>query len=183
MLADLAAVRRRLFDGVAGRIPREEWSERAGGGPSLNHLILHLARHQDLAVNTAIRNRRPLFAEHCAALGLGDQPPGSGLAEAEDTAITAALPADPLLAYAAAVFDQTAAWMERVGTMALDTVPDTPRRFGQLAELPADEFDWLYAMWTDQPVWWLVQWPVLGHGNNHVGEATGLRNRLGHSPF
>jgi hypothetical protein len=183
MLADLAAVRRRLFDGVVGRVPREQWAERAGGGSSLNHLILHLARHQDLAVNSAIRNRPPLFSDHREALGLAEAAPGAALPEAEDPAITGALPADALLAYTTAVFDQTASWMERVGTMALDTVPDTGRRFRQLATLPADEFDWLYAMWNGKPVWWLVQWPVLGHGNNHVGEATGLRNRLGHSPF
>jgi hypothetical protein len=30
---------------------------------------------------------------------------------------------------------------------------------------------------------WLVQWPVIGHGNAHVGEMISVRNRLGYSPF
>ena len=38
-------------------------------------------------------------------------------------------------------------------------------------------------MWLDRPVWWLLQWPVLGHGNAHVGEAISVRNRMGLSPF
>jgi len=32
-------------------------------------------------------------------------------------------------------------------------------------------------------VWWFLQWPVLGHGHAHVGEAISVRNRMGLSPF
>jgi hypothetical protein len=32
-------------------------------------------------------------------------------------------------------------------------------------------------------LWWFVQWPVIGHGNAHVGEGISLRNRMGLSPF
>jgi hypothetical protein len=183
MLADLASVRARLFDGVLARIPEQLWAEPLGGGSSLNHLLLHLARHQDLAVNTAIRNRPPLFAEHRSALGLDGAPPGAGLGETEARAVTAELPPDALRDYVTAVFEQSNGWLTRVGSMALDTVPDTARRLSQLADLPRDDFGWLYSMWTEKAVWWLVQWPVIGHGHNHVGEATGLRNRMGLSPF
>jgi hypothetical protein len=49
--------------------------------------------------------------------------------------------------------------------------------------LSVGEVDWLHRMWADKPVWWLVQWPVVGHGHAHVGEAISVRNRMGLSPF
>ena len=38
-------------------------------------------------------------------------------------------------------------------------------------------------MWDGHTVDWFVQWPVLGHGQAHVGEAISVRNRMGLSPF
>ena len=45
--------------------------------------------------------------------------------------MTAAVALDPLLAYVDAVFDATRAWLDDVGTMALDTIPDTSRRLAE----------------------------------------------------
>jgi hypothetical protein len=67
--------------------------------------------------------------------------------------------------------------------MAFDTVPDTSRRLMNKANLSVDDVGWLHRMWADKPVWWLVQWPVVGHGHAHVGEAISVRNRMGLSPF
>jgi hypothetical protein len=93
------------------------------------------------------------------------------------------VPLDPLVTYVDAVFDATRSWLDNVGTLALDTVPDTGRRLTQLADLSTDAVDWLHRMWSDKPVSWLVQWPVIGHGHAHVGEAISVRNRMGLSPF
>jgi hypothetical protein len=51
------------------------------------------------------------------------------------------------------------------------------------AELSTQDVGWLHRMWSDKPVWWLVQWPIIGHGHAHVGEAISVRNRMGLSPF
>ena len=59
------------------------------------------------------------------------------------------------------------------GATASPTVPASTR----------DEFPWLYSMWAGKALWWFVQWPVIGHGHAHVGEAISLRNRMGLSPF
>jgi len=184
MLADLAGVRTKLFGSVLELVPPERWHEQAdGGGSSIAHLVLHLARHQDLAVNTAIRAHPPLFCDHAGHLGLGGASPGAGLAEREDTAVTAAVATEALVDYATAVFDTTREWLEPLGTLVLDAVPNTPYRLSTHAGITAEEFPWLHAMWREKALWWLVQWPVLGHGNAHVGEAIGVRNRMGLSPF
>ena len=75
-------MRGKLFDSVLRLVRAERWHEQAdGGGSTLAGLLLHIARHQDLAVNVVIRNHEPLFAAHCAALGLTHAGPGVGLAE------------------------------------------------------------------------------------------------------
>jgi hypothetical protein len=182
--AEHASLRDRLFDGIVSRVPTDRWSEQAdGGGSSIAWLLLHVARHQDLAVTTAIRDHQPLFASHRTALALDGAAAWAGLPEREDRGISLAVDPDRLVEYLAAVFDATDRWQGNVDSMALDTIPDTSERLERLAGITADDVDWLHRMWHERPVWWLVQWPVIGHGNAHVGEATSVRNRLGFSPF
>ncbi|MFT3852063.1 MAG: hypothetical protein QM733_04905 [Ilumatobacteraceae bacterium] len=104
------------------------------------------------------------------------------LGEDEDTAVTGAVDLDALVAYVGDVFDATTAWLERLGSLVLDSVPDTHRRLPDLAGIP-DSMGWLVQMWSGKAVWWLVQWPVIGHGHAHVGQASALRAALGFSPF
>lgn len=184
MTADLASVRAKLTSGVLRLVPEERWHEQAdGGGATISGLVLHLVRHHDLAVNTVIRDHEPLFLAHRTALGLDAHSPAVGLSEQEDRAATAGLPAAALVAYLEAVFDRTADWMAPLGSMVLDHTPPAAARLSRLAGLDHDEVPWLFGMWTDQPLWWLVQWPVIGHGHTHVGEAVSIRNRMGLSPF
>jgi hypothetical protein len=182
--ADLTGMRTRLFESVIAGVPMQRWHESAdGGGSSIVHLLFHLARHQDLAVSTAIRNHAPRFAEHRGALGLLDADAWVGLAEREDTLMSSRVAPEALVDYVNDVFAASTAWLGRVGTMALDTIPDSGRRLAELGDLPVDEVPWLHRMWSDKAVWWLVQWPVLGHGHAHTGEAISVRNRMGLSPF
>jgi len=88
-----------------------------------------------------------------------------------------------VLHYATDVFDATAAWLSPLGSMALDIEPNTAYRLTHRAGLDADKLPWLYSMWEGKALWWFVQWPVIGHGHAHVGEAISLRNRMGLSPF
>ena len=181
---DLESLRSKLTDSVLNVVPVARWAEQVdNGGSSITHLVLHIARHHDLAITTAIRNHRPIFEAHRESLALDDSAASVGLAERENQAVSAVVPPDALLQYFATVFDATTAWLADVGTMMLDTVPDTSQRLTAKAMLTVGEVDWLHRMWADKPVWWLVQWPVVGHGHAHVGEAISVRNRMGLSPF
>jgi hypothetical protein len=124
-----------------------------------------------------------MFAAHRRALGLDGTPASVGLPEREDTAVSHAVQRGQLLDYFEAVFDATSAWLADLGSMALDPPPGTGLRLESKAGLSTDEVGWLHRMWTDKPVWWLLQWPVIGHGHAHVGEAISVRNRMGLSPF
>jgi hypothetical protein len=184
MRSDLAGVRGKLFDSVVRLVPEDRWHEQAdGGGSTLTHLLLHIARHQDLAVTAVARAHDALYLEHRDALGLGGAPAGAGLAEKEDLEVSAAVAAAPLLDYVGAVFDATEAWLEPLGSLVLDHVPDSGTRLTRHGALDEADLPWLYGMWRDKPLWWFVQWPVIGHGNAHVGEGISVRNRMGLSPF
>ena len=184
MISDLAAVRSKLFDSVVKLVPADRWHEQVdGGGTTLAGLLLHVARHQDLAVNAVIRNHEPIFAAHREALGLADARASVGLTEQEDRSATALVSPAALLAFATAVFDGTAEWLSPLGSLALDIEPNMAYRLTHRAQLDADELPWLYSMWEGKALWWFVQWPVIGHGHAHVGEAIGLRNRMGLRPF
>lgn len=184
MLNDLAAVRAKLFDSVVALVPRERWLEQVdGGGSTVTHLLLHIARHQDLAVTTVVRNHDARFLAHRDALGLADASTAAGLGEREDLDVSRVVPADALLSYVTEVFEATREWLEPLGSMVLDHVPDAAHRLTHHGGLDRDEVPWLYGMWADRPIWWLVQWPVIGHGNAHVGEGISVRNRMGLSPF
>lgn len=181
---DLTGLRSRLFDSVVSGVPTQRWHESVdGAGSSIAHLLLHLARHHDLAVSTAIRNHPPRFTEHRSALGLADESAWAGLAEREDPQVSARVAPEALVDYVNDVFAASGSWLDRVGTMALDTIPDSGNRLRELGGLPVDDVPWLHRMWSGKAVWWLVQWPVLGHGHAHTGEAISVRNRMGLSPF
>jgi hypothetical protein len=184
MLTDLAGVRAKLLDSVAALIPTERWHEQVdGGGSTVTHLLLHIARHQDLAVNGVVRHEDALYLRHRHALGLADAPLGAGLAEKEDPAVSAQVHAEPLLAFVHEVFDTTQAWLQDLGPLVLDTVPDVAHGLTEHGRLAPADFPWLYGMWGGKAIWWFIQWPVVGHANAHVGEGISVRNRMGLSPF
>lgn len=182
---DHAFVLARFHSAISRQVPTEMWKHTDGdASSSIAWLLFHTTCHQDLALNTAIRNHPPLLAQHRQALGLAGFAPADGLTESEDRRVTEALELDALQDYVRAVNGATAAWIDKLSTMALDSVPASSYRLEHHAGIPPDgEMAWLHAMWSGKPVSWLVQWQCIGHGHAHVGEMVGIRNRLGLSPF
>jgi hypothetical protein len=177
-------LRSRVFGSVVNHVPVDRWHDQAdNGGSSLTWLLLHMARHHDLALTTVIRNKPPLFFAHRDALGLGAAGSAAGLSEHEDVTMSAVVAPDPMLDYLNDVFAASRRWLQRLSAMVLASVPDTTNRLTRKAELDPDEVGWLYSNWAGHTVDWYVQWPILGHGQAHVGEMISVRNRLGLSPF
>jgi hypothetical protein len=183
--AEHAAVRTRFDSSIREHVPARLWSaEPPGGGPSITHLVFHATFHQDLALNTAIRDHPPLLTQFRDGLGLAAAAPWAGLGEAEDRAVTASIDLDALDVYAETTHEATARWISRLSALALDSIPDTSRRLDDHAGIPHDgDMGWLHAMWQGKTVAWFLQWECIGHGISHVGEMTNVRNRFGLSPF
>ena len=184
--ADHTSVLTRFDNAIVMHVPVEQWKVSGGPdapSPSITWLLFHMTYHQDLALNTAVRNHRPVLAEHRDHLGIGHLPPSAGLSESEDRAVTDAVDIASLREYVDAVAAGTAGWITRLSSMALDTVPSASWRLEHKAGIPADgDLSWLHSMWTGKTVAWFVQWECIGHGHAHVGEMLAIRNRLGLSP-
>ena len=201
IITDLAAVRTRFRNGIVAHVPTERWKARLGGATtdgsdlagrsgstsrpssSIAGLLFHMSYHHDLAINTAVLGRPPLLTAHRDALGITDVAAVGGLAEREDPAIVDALDTAALVDYADAVIAATLEWMGHVAITSFDSIPDASWRIEQEAGVCRDHVPWLHDMWSGKPVSWFVQWEAIGHGHTHVGEMTGLRGQLGHSPF
>lgn len=186
MISDHAGVLGRFEQAIAAHVPRDRWTEQADdGGTSIAALLYHLTRHQDLAITVAVSGRTPVLAGHADALGVAGLSSSAGLSETEDRTLTARLDLTALQAYAAAVHASTQDVLAGPTdwSTALDETPATGERLETLAGVLAADVPWLHAMWGGKSVAWLVQWPGIGHGHAHVGEATSIRNRMGLSPF
>lgn len=181
---DHASVASRFQSAIVQHVPTQYWSQTPpGGGSSLTWLLFHMTYHQDLALNTAVRNQPPILAEHRQALGLDGFAAASGLSEAEDPAVTAAISVQNLRNYFDQVTASSATWISNLSSLALDSVPDAPWRLERKAAVAPHDVPWLFSMWIDKPVAWFVQWECIGHCHTHLGEMTSVRNRLGLSPF
>jgi hypothetical protein len=183
---DHASVLTRFDNAIVPHVPLEKWKLSgfaAAPSPSIAWLLFHMTYHQDLALNTAVRNRAPMLDHHRAALGIDHLPASAGLSESEDRNVTDAIDLAALRTYVDAVVAGTGLWISTLSTMALDSIPNASWRLEHKAGIPADgELSWLHAMWTGKTVAWFVQWECIGHRHAHVGEMLGIRNRLGLSP-
>jgi hypothetical protein len=178
-----AAVEARFEQSVVAVVPQERWTDSAGdGGSSIAFLALHVAYHEDLAVNAVLRGVPTILEAHRSALGLDGASRSLGLAEAEPPELAGALDLGALRAYSRAVHDATAGHLATLDLALLDTTAGGP---AGLAAAGVEETDvpWLYRMWDGKPAAWFVQWEAIGHRVNHVGEMVSVRNRLGLSPF
>jgi hypothetical protein len=188
MMSDHAGVMGRFDQAIVAHVPRARWTERVdGGGSSIAALLHHLVRHQDLAVHVAVGGADALWSSHVADLGLAGASPSAGLGETEDPTVTARLDLEALVTYARAVHDATQTWLAHWGDDGsleglLDEVPATGAHLEAVGVTQSD-VPWLHSMWGPRTVGWLLQWPGIGHGHAHVGEATSIRNRMGLSPF
>ncbi|MCU1479648.1 MAG: hypothetical protein JWQ19_434 [Subtercola sp.] len=170
----------RLRTQILGLVPRERQLERLPGANSVTWIVYHVARHAALALSVAtgtpgIHDSRLDVFGPVATRG------GNGLQEVQQPFTDSLDPAE-VEAYALRVFADVRTYLLSLTQGELDALPDVEAALDS-AGIEHDTFDWLYRLWADQPVAFLVRWPLIGHLTHHVGELTGMRNQMGLSPF
>ena len=152
-------------------------------------LVWHMARSQDWAVNTAIRDvpemimREPWSRSPLAVPGIG-----TGFELEEAVALAPRFHRADLLAYADAVHADTLSWLRTVDETILDQIPDlaahdarhpeyqTP---GFRAEMDSGpEHDEAVGSRGGLPVWIFLTSVSITHLHRHLGELDLLRNLL-----
>ena len=189
LVQQLETVNLRLHHSTLDLTPEELVAQPLLGVNPIAFLIWHMARSQDWAVNTAVRNvpevikREPWTGSPLAVPGIGT---GFDLKEAAIAAARFDLP--DLLSYADAVHGDTVAWLRTVDEATLDHIPDvaahdaphpeyqTP---GFRAEMDSGpEHDDAVGTKGGLPVWVFLASVSITHLHRHLGELDLVKDLL-----
>ena len=189
LVQQLQTVNLRLHHSTHDLSAQELVARPLSGVNPIGFLVWHMARSQDWAVNTAIRDvpevikREPWTRTPLAVPGIGT---GFELEEAATAATRFDLP--DLLRYADAVHEDTVAWLGSVDEAILDRIPDvaahdaahpeyqTP---GFRAEMDSGpEHDDAIGRKGGLPVWVFLASVSITHLHRHLGELDLVKGLL-----
>ncbi|GGF20855.1 hypothetical protein [Subtercola lobariae] len=180
LVAELDDTVNRLRSQILDIVPLDQQLGRLPGANSVTWITFHVARHAALALSV-VNETAGILDPRLDAFDARATRGGSGLHEVQQP-FTDTLDSAAVNAFAFSVFADVRSYLETLTDEALDALPDVETAL-DAAGVEHDTFDWLYRMWADQPIAFLVRWPLTGHLTHHVGELTGLRNQMGLSPF
>lgn len=146
-------------------------------------LVWHMARCEDVAVNTVLRGTQEVLDRDAwlPRLGLDTRHIGTGATAAEVAALSQAIDLDALRAYRAAVWRETRGWAEGLDFAAFGGAvsPADARRAADRGAFGVDGA-WVEPMWATSG--WsrseFLFWLAIEHNWLHMGEIWLLRGLL-----
>jgi hypothetical protein len=168
--------------GVQALVPVERMADKpARGSNSIAWTVWHLARTEDVVVNTVIRGDEQLFDrdDWGARLGVSDSRIGTGFSDDEVSGFSAEINPSSLIEYWTAVSRSTSAWLDEMPLEMLDEVPDLRKRLKDARQIVTESASWIYGAWGHKTVSYLLRGPVISHGFIHLGEMQSTRGQLG----
>ena len=189
LVQQLETVNVRLHHSAGDLSPEELVARPLPGINPVAFLVWHMARSQDWAVNTAIRDvpevimREPWSRSPLAVPGIG-----TGFELEEAAAVAPHLHRADLLAYADAVHADTLSWLRTVDEAILDEIPDVATHDARHAEYQTPGFraemdsgpehDEAVGSKGGLPVWIFLTSVSITHLHRHLGELDLLRDLL-----
>ena len=189
LVQQLETVNVRLHHSAGDLSPEELVARPLPGVNPVAFLVWHMARSQDWAVNTAIRDvpevimREPWSRSPLAVVGIG-----TGFELEEAAAVAPRFHRTDLLRYADAVHADTLAWLRTVDEPILDEIPDvaahdarhleyqTPGFRAEMGSGP--EHDEAVGSRGGLPVWIFLTSVSIAHLHRHLGELDLIRDLL-----
>ncbi len=189
LVQQLETVNLRLHHSARDLSTHELVAQPLPGVNPIAFLLWHMARSQDWAVNTSIRDvpevimREPWVQSPLAVPGIGT---GFELEEAAAAAAGFELP--DLLRYADAVHDDTVAWLGTIDQEMLDHIPDVAAHDARHAEYQTPGFraemdsgpehDDAVSSSGGLPVWIFLTSVSITHLHRHLGELDLIKDQL-----
>jgi hypothetical protein len=177
-----AELDQRLRDGIAD-VSDVEWHTRAAPNTNLIGFICwHVARNQDVIVQTLIRGEpelimREMWAHMSGLPAGGDDGLGIGISLAQADAIALATTRDGVQAYSAAVFAMLCEWLETLTDDELDLRPDC---LAHIAAIPAYQTSFWHRIaqaFAAMSIAEILGYYCIAHPYQHVAEI-GLLTQL-----
>jgi hypothetical protein len=187
LLAEHGELKAFLERAVLRLVPPDRRRERPGGvGNSIAWCLWHLARTEDLIINTVLRQAPQVLraGDWPKRLGVDDDRIGTGFDESEVEALSRAVDLDALEAYRQAVCGATDAWLATGPAETLEASPDVRARLAAVPPIASPRaIEGLTRFWSGRTGAFLVHFPLINHGYLHLGEMQAIRGRLGIAGF
>ncbi len=167
---------------ITSAVPADKLAVKpANGSNSIAWLVWHLARIEDVVVNSVARGVPQVLVadEWGPRLGVGETQIGTGLNDDEVDDFSRRVDASSLLEYWDAVQKHTQSWLSDVSPDELDIVPNLRERLEAVPEVVSQQAGWVLQIWANQPVSFFLRWVTIGHGYLHLGEMQAVRGQLG----
>lgn len=150
---------------------------------SIAWLLWHMARCEDVMVNTVLRNVPEVLDDGWLnRLGVTTRHIGTGDTMAEVRAFSQQVDVTALRLYRAAVGKATQTWAQEVDFSSLDRVlkPAGAERAAQRSAF-GERADWVRVMWCaeERTELWYLSWLAIGHNHSHLGEGWVTRGMIG----
>lgn len=174
---------RGIFDkDILKYVPLERLGERPGRNTnSIAWVVWHLARLEDLVVNTFARGEAQVLTsgDWMSKVGLDEARIGNSMGDDEISEFGEAIDPQGLLDYWEAVCAATDAWVSSLDPSSLDQVPDVR---ANVAAAPdgAPGAEEVYIRGHEKAsIGYLIKWPFTLHGYIHLGEMFTLKGLMG----
>lgn len=165
---------------VAG-LPVEDRTKRpAWSGNSVAWVCWHMARNEDVLINSIIQARSQVFADGWGKrLGVKDITIGTGYSDSEVDTFGANIDVEALDAYNRAVAGSTREWLSSVEAAELAIVPDVDARLAADPGCLSEASGWVPGVWRGRTAAQIFAYFIIGHGDTHFGEIEDIRVSLG----
>jgi len=167
---------------VSNSVPRDKLAIKpADGSNSIAWLIWHLARIEDVVVNSVVRGEDQVLIRDRwgPRVGVAETQIGTGFSDEEVADFSNRLDTGALIDYWVAVHQETQGWLKDAPLDILDSKPDLRERLESAPEVVSQQGGWVLQLWGGQATSFLLRWTVIGHGYLHLGEMQAVRGQLG----
>jgi hypothetical protein len=170
-----------LGDVVWRDLGNDQLRLRLPGHSSIAWFLWHIARCEDVAINTVLRDRPQVLDEDdwSSQMRVERRDIGTAMTDEQVDALSSAVDLAALRAYRDAVGRATRAWAADLDLAALDTpVADAGRRSAAAGAFGAGA-GWITDFWDGRTRGWFLGWLGVGHHYMHLAECIHIAQMLG----
>lgn len=189
LIQQLATVNIRLHHSAADLTKEELTAKPVPGQNSIGFILWHMARSQDWAVNTAIRDAPEVITrDRWRHSSLAVPGIGTGFTTDQAHGVAGRVELALLLAYADAVHEDITAWLRGQGESMLDEIPDAQAHDAPHAEYQTAGFRAEMSSGPEHedavrrkgglPAWVYLTSVAVTHLHRHLGEVDLLKDML-----
>ena len=187
LIQQLDTVNIRLHHTAADLTPEELVARPIRGVNPIGFILWHMARSQDWAVNTAIRNEPEVITSGSwRQTQLAVPGTGTGFDAEEAESVAGRVDRETLLAYSDAVHEQITSWLRKQSESMLDEIPDAEAHDAPYPEYQTDGFraemnsgperDDAVGRKGGLPAWVYLTSVAVTHLHRHIGEVDLLKD-------